>query len=371
MKQDDRKYLGEILDYVAQYLTNRYEPKLKGLNYFLIEGHHYDYYTKYKKLFTGIRELGDRHDRGLREGVITLADGVYLGFSCVPENRYQFVIGFAKTQEDLKPYMLHTSQGKVFIANYDYELHPHEMKAPPEVIFLNDDILEEFQQDVIGFLDDEEFYKASKRKEYKRGALTYGPPGNGKTSMITWAATLFDKVFVVPPDCAAPEVGRNINLMCQDSESKLIIIEDMDSLNDSTSDLLNFVDGTVKINKAYFIGTTNYPEKLHANILDRPSRFDLFLEVGRPDDASRDKLLRYHLPGLTEDQYRDYTKKTKGLNASYFQEIPLLLHRRHLPGKELTIDKIIEKCKKRTKLVKTKDFKDDNSDSLGFGKDED
>ena len=365
---EDRKYLGETVNYISKYLTKQYEPKLKGLNSFLVAAHHYDYYVKYKHLFTGLNQLGDRHDRGLHEGIVKLAKGVYLGFSLDPESRAQFVIGFAKSIEELNPYLLHTSQGKVFIANFDYELHPHEMKAPPEVIFLNDDTLNEFQQDVKGFLEDETFYNG---KEYKRGSLLYGNPGNGKTSCITWAATLFDKVFVVPPDCAAPEVGRNINLMCQESESKLIVIEDLDSLNENTADLLNFVDGTVRINKAYFIGTTNYPEKLHANILDRPSRFDLFIEVSRPDEASREKLLRHHLPNLTEEQYKLYAKKTKGLNASYFQEIPILLHRRQLPGKELTIDAIIEKCKKRTKLVKSKDFKDDNSDTLGFKGNED
>lgn len=363
-------YLGETLQHLVELLRNS-EPTLHGLNYFLVDTNHYNYYTKYSKHFVGIKELGNRQDKGLREGVAKLADDIYLAFACAPEQRCQYVLGFARSEEDLKPYLLNTSQGKVFIVNYDYDLHPHEMKAPPEAIFLNDELLEDFQQDVTGFLEDEEFYTKVKKIDYKRSSLFYGPPGNGKTSLITWAATKFDKVFVVPPDVAAPEAARNINQLCTETESKLIVLEDLDSLNENTSDLLNFVDGTVKIHKAYFIGTTNFPDKLHENILSRPSRFDSFIEIPRPNETTREKLLRHHLPELSEEEYKKYIKQSKGLNASYFQEIAILFHRPHKPGKEVTIEQIIEKCKKRVKLAKTKDFKDDGNDNVGFTRSED
>lgn len=344
----------------------RYEPKLKDLNYYLVSSYHSDYFTKYKETFQGLRELSDRHDRGLREGVVKLKDDVYIGFTSQPDSRYSYVIGFAPSEADLKPYLLNTSQGKVFIANFDYELVPHEIKGAPAIIFFNDNILQEFQDDVQGFLQDGDYYK-DKKEEYKRGAMFFGPPGNGKTITTAWAATQFDKVFVVPPDCAAPEVARNINLMCDKDESKLIVIEDVESVDERNSDLLNFVDGAVYVNKSYYIATTNYPEKLHENILDRPSRFDLFVEISRPNLETRERLLRYHLPDLTDREYKEYAEKSEGLNASYFKEIRTLKHRSQITGKELTFDQIIEKCKMRVNLAQRKNFKSNDSGSkVGF-----
>jgi ATPase family associated with various cellular activities (AAA) len=364
---DSSPLLGEQIEYIVKYFSN-IEPKLDTLDCYLLTRGHYDYYSKYGKDFVGLRELGDRYHRGLKEGIVDLGNDVYLVFATfVGETSY--VLGFAKNFNDLEPYLLSSSQSRVFSVNYDGELIPHEIKEPTNEIFLNDNLLDEFQQDVKFFLEASEYYK-SRSLAYKRSTLFYGPPGNGKTSLLTWAATKFDKIFVIPPSDASPEVAKNINLICSSEESKLIILEDLDSLDERNSDLLNFVDGTISINRSYFIGTTNYPEKLHENILSRPSRFDLLLEVSRPNMKTRESLLRCHLPNLSDDEYSKYAKQTKGLNASYFQEIAVLYHRAAISGKEISIEEIINKCKHRTKLVKTKAFseKSDEPYALGFSK---
>ena len=363
--------LGEQLEHIKQYFF-KIEPRLINLECHLITRGLYDYYIKYRKDFVGIKELADRHSRGLKEGIIELAPNIFLILVSTMDGQ-SYVIGFAENVEALNPYLLNVAQGKVYTANYEGQLIPHEIKEPSETLFLNDNLLEEFQQDVTFFLTSEEFYN-SRKLPYKRSSLFYGAPGNGKTSLITWAATKFDKVFVISPSDASPDIAKNINLLCLPEESKLIILEDLDSLDEQNSELLNFVDGSVFMNKAYFIGTTNYPEKLHENILSRPSRFDLFLEISRPDAISRDKLLRHHLPGLSEEDYVLHTKSTKGLNASYFQEIATLKHRAEITNRPLTIAQIIDKCKHRVKLSKTKAFVDKTNDggtSVGFRSDED
>lgn len=367
--------MGELLDHIEGYLKS-YSKKYgisipSNLSCHLISRNHSDYYATYvNKGFLGITELGDRNNRGVREGVIKLDHNIYLGFVCSPSSREEYVVGFAETVDALKSYILTTSQEKVFTCDYEGNLFPHEIKDPPPVLFLNDGLFEKFKRDVKAFLNADKFYE-ERQLPQKRGALMYGPPGNGKTSMITWAATQFDKVFVIDPDDACNEVASNVNLLCTKEESKLIILEDLDSLNEHNSHLLNFVDGSVYIPKAYFIGTTNFPDKLHENILSRPSRFDLFLKVDRPNKIQRDKLLRHHIPNLPEEEYELLANKTKGLNASYFQEIATLKHSYEFVGETITIEEIIDECQRRVKINKTKNFEteDEQKGRVGFGKD--
>ena len=190
--------------------------------------------------------------------------------------------------------------------------------------------------------------------------------------MISWASQLFDKVFVISPKDASPGIANNINLLCDDKESKLIVLEDIDNIdNDYSSDLLNFIDGSVFINRSYFIGTTNHPDKLPENLLSRPSRFDLILEIPRPDIKTRERLLRHYIPNLTNEEYKSYATLSKGLNACYFQEIVYLKHNSEILGRNLTIEQIIKKCKERVSLVKNNKFKKDESISVGFSHSED
>jgi len=357
--------LGNWLKDVKSYFQKTYNLPIDHLESFLVSRSHYDYYEKYRSQFAGLKELGNKYDRGSREGYCKLQEDIYLVFCHLPLTRDDYVLAFAPSVKEVSPYLLNTAHGKVFTADYDGDIVPYEIKNAPDTIFLNNNMLEEFQYDVLTFLESSSFYK-EKKIVYKRGVLFYGHPGNGKTVTATWAATKFDKVFVITPSIASPYLAKNINNLCSPEESKLIILEDLDALNEDTSDLLNFIDGSVEINRAYFIGTTNYPDRLHENILSRPSRFDLFLEVERPNFETREKLLRHHLPGFTDEEYTNYSKLSDGLNASYFQEMAVLKHKAELVNKSFSVEQIIDKCKKRVKLVRTKDFEKDSS-PVGFG----
>ena len=46
--------------------------------------------------------------------------------------------------------------------------------------------------------------------------------------------------------------------------------------------LLTFLDGESSWDNTVTIATTNYPEDLPANLVDRPGRFDTFIEYGNP-----------------------------------------------------------------------------------------
>lgn len=69
----------------------------------------------------------------------------------------------------------------------------------------------------------------------------------------------------------------------------VILMEDIDSTLEmwDESQVLNILDGVDQVEKVVFLATTNYPERLGARILNRPSRFDKRFKIGHPDAESR------------------------------------------------------------------------------------
>jgi SpoVK/Ycf46/Vps4 family AAA+-type ATPase len=56
------------------------------------------------------------------------------------------------------------------------------------------------------------------------------------------------------------------------------------------------LDGVNQIDKVVYLATTNYPERLGARIINRPSRFDKRFKIGHPNEESR-KMYLEHLIG--------------------------------------------------------------------------
>jgi len=84
----------------------------------------------------------------------------------------------------------------------------------------------------------------------------------------------------------------------QEDTPVVVIIEDIDSFLEiyNESEILNVLDGVNEVNKVVFLATTNYPEKLGARIVNRPSRFDKRFRIGYPSKTSR-RMYFEHLIG--------------------------------------------------------------------------
>lgn len=129
---------------------------------------------------------------------------------------------------------------------------------------------------------------------HKRGILLHGKQGTGKSSLINLIVTnlindLQGVVFTIKTkdDLTAyatfmPQYFKTI----EPHRPVVTIIEDLDGLIEYSSEaesmLLNMLDGLEQMEKTVYIATTNYPEKLKARILNRPSRFDIRLEIKVP-----------------------------------------------------------------------------------------
>jgi hypothetical protein len=92
--------------------------------------------------------------------------------------------------------------------------------------------------------------------------------------------------------------GMRVLRQIQEDTPVVVIIEDIDSFLEmyNESEILNVLDGVNEVNKVVFLATTNYPEKLGARIVNRPSRFDKRFRIGYPSKASR-RMYFEHLIG--------------------------------------------------------------------------
>ncbi len=156
----------------------------------------------------------------------------------------------------------------------------------------------------------------------KRGILLYGPQGTGKTKSIIEASKIIceddpgtviinwktdkldaDSVMTFFSKCVEyTEECTKVSIIIEDIG---IGAEDYNGPKGIPSSLLNFLDG-VGISFAlptFIIGTTNYPDNLPANLIDRPGRFDNWLSIGYPEPQERVDLLEFiGGKGLTDDE---------------------------------------------------------------------
>lgn len=134
---------------------------------------------------------------------------------------------------------------------------------------------------------------------YKRGIILWGPPGSGKscTIQIVMADVIERRgvVFKFNTDPSSFHAGIRIFREIQPDTAMVVLMEDIDALLEEygESEVLNLLDGVDKIENVVFLATTNYPEKLGARIINRPSRFDKRFLMPHPNKVSRKIYFEY------------------------------------------------------------------------------
>lgn len=222
---------------------------------------------------------------------------------------------------------------------------------------------QEVIKDINDFNNNKDYHKEIKAL-HKMGILLYGPGGTGKSVCIRHAIkeTIKDEDALIIFISGNLPSSRFLSMMRDtlNDRLKVFVFEELTTAlhsHGSTEKILNFLDGENSLDNKIVLATTNYPENLPENIVNRPSRFDKIYEFDRPSTTSRERLLNHYL--LREPEPEELIK-TDNMTVAEIKEIVSLMKISKLPLVEA-----IKKLERRRTLVKGA-FKKVNNDGFGF-----
>jgi len=165
---------------------------------------------------------------------------------------------------------------------------------PLKSVILDDDLSGHILRDVRQFIESEKWYNDI-GIPYRRGYLLSGPPGNGKSSLVTAIASeLRLDICTLNLSNHSLNDERLMELMANVPMNSLVLIEDIDCIfharkkveegeNITFSGLLNAIDGIMSSEGRILFLTTNHKEVLDPALI-RPGRVDMDIVI---DDASK------------------------------------------------------------------------------------
>lgn len=199
------------------------------------------------------------------------------------------------------------------------EVHAYSPRPLDSVILPSGD-KEHIIRDLEAFKKDRDWY-AAMGIPYRKGYLFHGPPGTGKTSLVTGLSSYFKaNVYILK---LGDMTDATLRGAVTDTEpNSFFIMEDIDCIDSSRSrkkgktkdgdkktgvtlsGLLNVLDGMLSPAGAIFIMTTNHAEKLDPALL-RPGRVDIKLHVTYATSEQKRALYKRFSEGECPQKYLD------------------------------------------------------------------
>jgi hypothetical protein len=208
-------------------------------------------------------------------------------------------------------------------------------------VILSPELLRLVRQDFEHFLQHEAWF-VRHRLPFRRGYLFYGPPGNGKTSVIRVMAS-HPAVSAFTLDFSNGELGNEALAEVFEAAGRnapaLVLFEDLDRLFGTRSDdhrpdnrtkitfqhLLNCLDGLGSQDGVIVVATANDPSALDEAILRRPGRFDRAVPFRAPsEDLRREHLARLGLDGLDAEAVARGAEASEGFSFAQVREAFIL-----------------------------------------------
>lgn len=166
---------------------------------------------------------------------------------------------------------------------------------------------------------------------HKRGIIMVGPPGSGKTSNSEMLVELFVKEIdgIVLMASGAGEIGAGLGIIRAREPERpvLIVLEDIDNLvrNGDEGALLNLLDGKFQHDGVVIVATTNHLDRLPDRIANRPSRFDLVIQIGLPNHDARTVFLKSMDPNMSDDRAMEIATMTNDYSVAHLKELMILV----------------------------------------------
>ena len=196
-----------------------------------------------------------------------------------------------------------------------------QLKDTEELLFIPGSYskIEEYTKN---FLNSKDFYTKN-RVFYKLGLLLHGPPGNGKTSLIRYMVN-----NMLPKDCMKIWCNTVPNLefvqeFKKSDKLKVFIFEELTTAlahHSTVKQFLEFMDGEHSVENSIVIATTNYPENLPGNVVDRKGRFDLIQKIDNPSNDDRAAIVEHYFKTSNDEM----VELTNGMTFADIKEIYLL-----------------------------------------------
>ena len=187
----------------------------------------------------------------------------------------------------------------------------------------------------------QKFWRSQSRYEqfglvYKRGVLLWGPPGSGKSVTINILMKELIGLNGIVLLCDQPDLLSHMLKRVRQMEPDrpiIAVLEDIDEIIDKHTEhaILSMLDGENMISNVVYLATTNYPDKLGARIINRPSRFDERIFVGMPSANARRAYLKHattiknesgeEISGLDDATLEEWTKDTEDCSIAHLREL--------------------------------------------------
>ena len=176
-----------------------------------------------------------------------------------------------------------------------------------ESLFLKDGLIENILSDAVEFFEGAEWYRV-RGLPHRRGHLFWGPPGNGKSTIIQVLATELGMpihlLSLSEPEMTDYSLARAIG---NTPEKCLLVIEDFEKLDLDTTDmtvagLLNAIDGPLASEGRLLIFTANDISPIEDYFL-RPGRIDRKWPIWEPQEpAIKSCMTAFSVDGTIDTQ---------------------------------------------------------------------